>query len=673
MHWSHAVIAVAVAGATSTTAQSPQQGPTLGQATAEVVMVDVGVVDRDGRPVTDLRREEFELREEGRPQAITQFERLQLQVAASEWAPRPRVSTNTGLESSQPKASLVILFDQQNLRPEELSEARKAVLHVLDSGLGIGDELMLLASGRREHWRARDPVGLEALRAHVAELKALHVRSADEELASEAEAMQIAVYRDQGTENAVALRIADTERAQGRRFTQMEMLNRDESLGNRARNLADRIWAEASQRARATLTTIEGISRLLAARPGRKSVVLVTDGFVTDGRWDEWKRTLEAARRANVVVYAIDARGQRPAEGLSADTGRTATGTERHESALRDRETSEGSDSLVSETGGFTRRYANDLGEALARIATESRNYYLLGFVPQAPPDGKYRRLTVAVHRPGLTVRARKGYLALAAGDAGPPRPGPIPLRLAAFVLEPQGEAVHVEVVGEIDPGAIRFEEGGGRFTAAIEWLADVFTPGRRQTESPKRLRLSLAPETLASLRAAWVPVGAEFVLPAGTHVARLFVRDSTTDRVGTVEHVFEVPAPRAPYVSAVLSDLGQAAGAAPAFVARRTFAAGGQLLYQFEVHNVSAGGGPRQLVASYELRTIEGAVLSRGEDSPLVPGAGGRVAKRIPISLANVVPGRYEIRLQVRDERGAAHLEWTEPFEVIASAAPAH
>ncbi len=653
-------------------AADPQGPPTVAPAATEVVMVDAVVVDRDGRPVTDLQRDDFVLREEGREQPITQFDRVRLDEVTGGPVARPPVSANTGPETGPPASLLAIAFDEQNLRPETLPDARNAVLHLLDRGLGAGDEIVLLATGSRDYWRARDKAGLEAMRARVSALRALRVRSPDEELVSDREAMQIEVYNDRQAVDNVVLRLYENDRTQAGLVTSRSdqaRLGRIASFEDQARGLATRVWTEARSRAQATLVSLDGLAQLLAERRGRKSAVLVTDGFVLDGRWDQWKRTVEAARRSNLVVYAVDTRGLRLGAGLAAETGRTPSGSARIETTLAERETSEGSDALATETGGFTRRYTNDLGEALARIASETRSYYLLGFVPRAAPDATYHALSVEVRRPGLTVRARKGYWATAASGAATAGSDPVPLRLTAFVLEPRGEGlVHVQVVGEIDPAAIQFEDKGGRSSAAIEWVVDVLTPGRTGSEPPHRLRLSLTPEALASVRSGWVPVGAEFDLPQGVHVARLFVRDAGGDRAGTVEHDFEVPSPRSLYVSAVLSDLMRPQGG-PAFLARRTFHAGGRLLSEFEVHNASTAEGAPRVLAGHEVRTADGLLLTRGEDSPMPEGTDGHLARLIRISLEKTPPGRYEIRLHVRDGVSGARLEWVEPFEVVAAA----
>jgi VWFA-related protein len=638
---------------------------TVRPAPTEVVMVDAVVVGRDGGPVTDLREDDFVVRADGRERAITQFERVLVQDVEGASRPLAPVSTNVGHETGAPAASLGLVFDEQNIRPQTLREARKAALSLIDRGTAGRGELVLVGTGRRAFLRAREQVGLEALRAHVSELQALHVRTPDEEMVSESEAMRISVFHDQTALETVVQRIAGTERTYGRNSS--NLLLRSAEYPNEGSTRAEQVWLQARTRAHATLAVVERLARLLGGRRGRKSVVLLTEGFVLDGRWPEWTRTLDAARRANVVVYAVDVGGLREADSLDIGTGRSATGTDRGESPTADREATQGLDALTTQTGGFTRRYTNDLTGALAQIAAESRNYYLLGFEPSEPPDGKFHELQVEVRRAGLMVRARKGYLAQAPGDAA--AAGPIPLRLTAFVLEPRGDAVHVQAVGEIDPGAIRFEEREGRRVAAVDWLLDVFRPGRTGSEPPRRLRLNLTDAAWDSVRAGWVPVGAEFDLPAGVHVARFYVSDGAAGgRAGMLEHVFQVPSPHAPYVSAVLSDFARAQGAAPAFVARRTFAAGAQLLYQFAIRGIPPGAAGGRLFASHELRTASGAVLTREGETPLAPAPDGIPARLVRISLEKTPPGQYEIRLHVRDESGDSRLDWVEPFEVTAA-----
>lgn len=383
---------------------------------------------------------------------------------------------------------------------------------------------------------------------------------------------------------------------------------------------------------------------------------------------------LDAARRANLVIYGLDARGLQLDRAVAAETGRKPVFLGNDGTGQSDLEASDGSDTLVAETGGTVRRFTNRLDEALLDISSEARNYYLLGYQPALPPDDKYRRLTVEVLRPGLTVHSRKGYYALRA-VAPAPKAMPVPVRLTTFVREPRpGGRSHVQVIGEFDPRAVDFKREGERWTAAVDWVADVFTPGKETPATqPLRLRLSLTDAALAAAREAWIPVGADFEVPFGTHVARLFVRDEAGGRSGAVDHVFEAPAPGALYLSTILSDMQRAQGSpAPALIARRTFTAGTRLLCQVEVHNAAAAVGARRVMAGHELRAADGQVVDRQDATPVAEADGGHLARVLSIPLDKTAPGRYELVLRVRDEVSGTSVESVEPFEVAAAEARA-
>jgi hypothetical protein len=465
-------------------------------------------------------------------------------------------------------------------------------------------------------------------------------------------------------------RITDLERAWGGLVTSGNpniRRNRMEAIERMARPLAVEVWGAVSKRTAATLAALEGLAESLGPAKGRKIAVLVSEGFVADTRSPEWKRAVEAARRANLVVYGLDARGLQLSLDLGADVGRKASWMGNEGTGLVDVEASDGSDVLAGETGGMVRRNSNALDEALLQITDEGRSYYLLGYQPSIAADDKYHRLAVSVRRPGLTVRARKGYFAQRSRpDAG--RAAPVPVRLAAYVGKPQASGgSHVQVVGEFDPEAIEFTHEGGRWTAAVDWVADVFTPGRAPAAQPQRLRLSLTDAGLAAARESWIPLGAGFDLPPGAHVARLFVRDEKGGRSGAVDHVFDVPGAGALYVTTVLSDLQRGAGSrAPAPIARRSFAAGSRLLCEFEVHNAGGAPGGRRVTAGHEVRTAAGEVVGREGEAPMTESADGRLARLMVLSLEKTRPGHYELVLHVRDEVGGTSIDTVEPFEVV-------
>ena len=71
---------------------------------------------------------------------------------------------------------------------------------------------------------------------------------------------------------------------------------------------------------------------------------------------------------------------------------------------------SEGSESIASDTGGFSVNNTNNLAKGIQRIASETQMYYLLGYIPtNAARDGRFRKIGVEVKRKGVSVRARRG------------------------------------------------------------------------------------------------------------------------------------------------------------------------------------------------------------------------------------------------------------------------
>lgn len=146
-------------------------------------------------------------------------------------------------------------------------------------------------------------------------------------------------------------------------------------------------------RATATLDVLDALAAGLAAMPGPKTVVLLSDGFTRKADVMRLAGTLRSVvgtfARAGARIYAVDTRGIEgaPDHGLN---------------------------SLAVDTGGLVLFNLNNIGTALDEIAADTNTYYVIGYQPtNTRLDGTYRAIDVRVQRPGLTVRARKGYLAL--------------------------------------------------------------------------------------------------------------------------------------------------------------------------------------------------------------------------------------------------------------------
>ena len=133
--------------------------------------------------------------------------------------------------------------------------------------------------------------------------------------------------------------------------------------------------------------------------PGPETVVLLSDGFGMAEIDGTLRTTVGRMNRAGARIYAVDTRG------LAGAPGDTIS-------------------SLAVDTGGIAIFNINNIGAALDEIALDTNVYYVLGYQPASTKyDGKFREIEVRVRRPGVKIRARKGYLALPPSQMLLPRP----------------------------------------------------------------------------------------------------------------------------------------------------------------------------------------------------------------------------------------------------------
>lgn len=148
------------------------------------------------------------------------------------------------------------------------------------------------------------------------------------------------------------------------------------------------VGTERERAARAITETIDKLAKGLAAVPGEKILVLFSDGWALAKIDGTLRTAVERLNRTGVRVYAVDTRGL---SGAPADT----------------------LNSLALDTGGMVLFNENNIGRALDAAVADTKTYYLLGYHPANEKlDGKYRSIAVTVKRPGVYVRARRGYAA---------------------------------------------------------------------------------------------------------------------------------------------------------------------------------------------------------------------------------------------------------------------
>jgi len=653
--------------------------------------------------VPGLTRDDFVVLEAGRPQAIVSFEPVVVATPRG-GAPDPPPAVSSNVSPGKRRArTFVIVFDDVHLSAVQAWRAKGAVAEFLERGTSDGDRVTLVSAAGEAWWSATLPAGRDSLLAVLQRLDGRYVPDTSPDQITEYEAMRIEIYQDP----EVARRVFHRFQAFGARGFDRpaQFAPPDAVTGERGiidltvRSRASEVYQRAAARSRITLASLERAIQSLGGTRGRKSLVLVSQGFVHDLELPEMRRVVDASRRLNVPVYFIDTRGLvAMPDTVSAVFGPPIDTRDLGVTLADVTRDAEGAESLALDTGGFAVRNSNDLAGGIARIAAESRVYYLLGYNPaNAARDGRFRRIEVRLARPrrGVEVRARRGYYA-PSGEA-PSRPPPggldpelqraldspfeeeaIPLRATAYVFDEAtlGRAITL-LAAEVDVQGLAYTEREGRLEDVLEVL--VVARHRESGESfrhDQTVEMSLRPGTRAALARTWYGVSREFELPPGGYQARVIVRDRGSGKVGSVVHEFVVPPlGRFRVTSPILSDAlrpGEgAAGGRPVLLARRTFFPPLERLYvQYGVLGAErdpATSEPR-VSAGYELLRADGTSVRRVAPSPIRPTSLGALQRLVGIALPGVGPGAYTLALTVRDEVSGRVEELRERFVIEPS-----
>jgi hypothetical protein len=219
---------------------------------------------------------------------------------------------------------------------------------------------------------------------------------------------------------------------------------------------------------------------------------------------------------------------------------------------------------LADDTGGFAVLNQNDFRGAFDRIVRENSNYYVLGYYPTNDRrDGRFRTISLRVKRPGLQVRARRGYVAprgkapdtkaapasanamsptLAAAMTSPLPVRDVPLRVFAAPYKGPAPNATVAVAVEVGVEAFAFTEGNGTFNGQVEMsLAATDAEGKVRGGNRANVRMAMKPDTFARAKARGVRVLSTIDLPPGRYQLRVAAGDATT-RAGSVVEDIEVP-----------------------------------------------------------------------------------------------------------------------------------
>lgn len=615
-----AVALLAAAAIAPATVPALAQQPTF-TVSVNVVDVDVTVKDAQGNFVTGLTADDFEVLEDGKPQAIQTFSYIELPAEKAERVrfggqPVPAdVRSNRDAESGR---VYIIVLDDLNVAPLRTAIVRRHARDFIERHFGPRDlAAVVVTSGRKDAAQefTSDPALL--LRA-VDNFFGQRLRPAELERLDD-------YYQNQLLSGLNDTANKDNDPQQS--TTVLNPITRNQSF--------DPSNLERGQRAVGVLNTLESLAEYLEGVRGRRKALIwfsegidypMADAFSSQSGNEIIRATrdaVSAAARANVNVYSLDPRGLL---GMTADVidsmrsgapdamgtdpskpvGTPFSGTQALLSEMR--LTQDSLRSLADGTGGFAAVDTNSFAEAFNRITDANGQYYLLGYAPPSHPrDGRFHRIEVRTKRPGLQVTARRGYpspsgktvaerkqealdrwarsrrnggatdtsseLRAALNSAMQQSGLTLSVHAAPFKDTPKEASIALTV--ELDGPPLEFAPQANGLVAdtlEVSFFA-MNDDSRAQRGTRAALNLAIRPETYQRVKALGVRLNSRTTLAAGRYQLRVGARNPVSGKTGTVFYDVLVPDfTSAPLMMSglLLSALGGAPGIADVLTPQR-------------------------------------------------------------------------------------------------------
>jgi VWFA-related protein len=529
--------------------------------TTNLVQVDAVVTDKKGRIVTDLSPEDFEITEDGRSQKITNFSYVELEPAAATEAAAPAPAADktappappVRLKPEQVRRTVALVVDDLGLSFESTHHVQRALKKFVDEQMQPGDLVAII----------RTAGGMGALQQFTSDKRQLYA----------------AIER---------VRFNLTGRGSIGAFPALEGNPVIADIGGQSPSMMENI-KEANEDADAfredlfavgTLGALNYVVRGLRELPGRKSVLLFSDGLQLQ-RFSNSERNVrvfeavnsltDLANRASVVIYTMDARGLQTL-GLTAADDTSGMSADQVAAAMTRRrgnffESQGGLIYLAERTGGLAIRNENDLGKGIKRVLEDQKGYYLIGYRPDdstfetVKGRRRFHHIDIKVKRPGLSVRHRTGFYGVTDEEARPAR-RTREAQLVGALSSPFGASgVHVRLTSffgndvkagsymrsflHVDARDLTFKElPNGRYESMFDVLAFTFGDnGTIVDQVGRTFTVRVSGETYRRfLQNGFVCTLYVPIKKAGAYQLRVALRDTASERIGSAGQFIEVP-----------------------------------------------------------------------------------------------------------------------------------
>ncbi|MBP6005011.1 MAG: VWA domain-containing protein [Pyrinomonadaceae bacterium] len=562
--FANALAAIAIGQtATPTPRPLPTDDGDVVKISTSLIQLDVTVIDQSGKVVGDLRPDEIEIYENGEKQKITNFSF----VSAVKPITLNSVPVDKGaipvpqavLRPDKVRRTFSLVVDDLSLSFESAYQTRRALKKFVDEQMQEGDLVAIIRTG----------AGIGALQQFTSDKRILYA------------AIERVKWNPIGNGGISAFAPVDQTFSEMIDAAGGGSLDQDGEPGTVANSQIAFENFRSSVFATGTLGALRYIVQGMSELPGRKSVILFSDGFsmfetdehgfTQSGRVAEFLRELvDVANRSSVVFYTIDARGLQYT-GFTAVDKVTDTSPQAMSAKLSERRdqlfnTQAGLAFLAEETGGIAIKNNNDLAGGVRRVL-EDQSYYLIAYEPDTETfdaaKRKYNKIEVKVLRKGLEARYRSGFFNVAdkVVTATPTKMTPmqelqtaltspfavdgIPLRLNALFGNDPVAGSYVRSLLHVSGKDLKFtDEPDGTKKAVFDvWAASFGDNGQPVDQIGKSYTLIVKPEGFKKLMADGFVYHFTFpVKKPGAYQYRVAIRDTQGERVGSASQFIEVP-----------------------------------------------------------------------------------------------------------------------------------
>jgi VWFA-related protein len=532
----------------------------------DVVVVNAVITDKQGNPVKDLKVDEFKVYEDGKLQPIHTFALESYKATQAQASGRATGTATTETEeeagSSQPRMISLVVDDLATSGPEFFVYAQQALKKVLEEVMYPGDLVSLTtASGSLSQPFASDRELLLSLVAdlHKRVQRAGTLKSDCPEL-TDLQAQQIRNYQS----DAIPLRVAILETIICQSLRGQP--DAEQIAEKHVRMVATQQFEENQYRYRSLLTSLRQYLRSLRHFEARKSLILISDGFLADYVRYELQDVTDTALRSGVIFNTVDVRGlytthYQASERvvLGDDTESAMLLSSKPQMRMDDMQQQEGPlRQLSSETGGMHIGNTNDLAAGMRKIINSQSFYYILSYAtPNARSDGRYHKIKLEVTRPGLNVTYRKGYYApkeqlsferrkkedILEALRAPGNLNEIPIQLSYNYFQMDDARYQLALVTKVNIRPMKFVEEDSRHRNRISLVVVALDENNQYIDGLERtISLNLTSPSYAALMNHGFTSKLDVKVPPGRYRIRAVVREGIHTKMGSINKMIEVP-----------------------------------------------------------------------------------------------------------------------------------